>query len=36
MARVYANLVRLGLRTLDQIFPEELREQVKKILEEEG
>lgn len=35
MARIYANLIRRGLRTLEDI-PPELREEVKKILEEEG
>ena len=33
MAKIYAALIRKGLKTLDDV-PEILREQVKKILEE--
>jgi hypothetical protein len=33
MAKIYAELIRKGLKTLDDV-PEILREQVKKILEE--
>lgn len=32
MAKVYADLIRKGLKTLDDV-PERLREEVKKILE---
>ena len=33
MAKVYADLIRKGLKTLDDV-PERLRDEVKKILEE--
>lgn len=33
MARVYANLVRKGLKTIDDV-PPELRDEVERILEE--
>lgn len=32
MAKIYADLIRKGLRTLDQV-PEKIREAVKKLLE---
>lgn len=35
MARVYANLIKKGLKTLNDV-PEQLREAVRKILEEES
>ena len=35
MAKVYANLVRKGLKTLENV-PEELRAEVEKLLKEEG
>ena len=35
MAKVYADLIRKGLKTLDDV-PANLREEVKKILEEEA
>lgn len=35
MAKIYAELVRKGLRTLDSV-PARLREQVEKILKEES
>jgi hypothetical protein len=34
MAKVYADLIRKGLKTLDQV-PERLREEVRRLLEEE-
>ena len=34
MAKVYAELIRKGLKTLDDV-PERLREEVRRILEEE-
>ena len=34
MAKVYADLLRKGLKTLDQV-PERLREEVRRLLEEE-
>lgn len=34
MAKVYANLIRKGLKTLEQV-PENLRAQVAELLEEE-
>ena len=34
MAQVYASLIRKGLKTLDDV-PEALREEVRRILEEE-
>lgn len=33
MARIYANLIRRGLKTLDDV-PQNLREEVKKLLNE--
>lgn len=35
MAKVYADLIRKGLKTLDDV-PEKLREEVKKILDGDG
>lgn len=35
MAKVFASLIRKGLKTLDDIKDEVLREQVRKILEED-
>ena len=35
MARIYANLIEKGLKTLDDV-PAKLREQVRKILIEDG
>lgn len=35
MAKIYANLIEKGLKTLDQV-PERIREDVKKILDERG
>lgn len=32
MAKIYAGLIRKGIKTIDQV-PERLREEVKKILE---
>ncbi len=32
MAKVYADLIKKGIKTIDQV-PEKLREEVKKILE---
>ena len=34
MAKVYADLIRKGLKTIDQV-PEHLREEVRRLLEEE-
>ena len=34
MAKVYADLIRKGLKTLNQV-PERLREEVRRLLEEE-
>jgi hypothetical protein len=34
MAKVYAELIRKGLKTLDDV-PEQLREEVRRILEED-
>lgn len=34
MAKIYAALIKKGLKTLDDV-PEQLREEVKKLLEEE-
>lgn len=34
MAKVYADLIRKGLKTIDQV-PERLREEVRRLLEEE-
>lgn len=33
MAKIYANLIRKGLKTIDDV-PEKLRDAVKKLLEE--
>nr|WP_316626793.1 CD1375 family protein [uncultured Ruminococcus sp.] len=33
MAKVYADLIRKGLKTIDQV-PEHLREEVRRLLEE--
>ncbi len=33
MAKVYADLIRKGLKTIDQV-PERLREEVRRLLEE--
>lgn len=35
MAKIYANLIEKGLKTLDQV-PERIREDVRKILDERG
>ena len=34
MAKIYATLIRKGLKTIDDV-PERLRDEVKKLLEEE-
>jgi hypothetical protein len=34
MAKIYANLIRKGLKTIDDV-PEKLRDAVKKLLEED-
>lgn len=35
MAHVYANLIRKGLKTIEDV-PEKLRDEVKKLLEQDG
>ena len=35
MAKVYASLIRKGLMTLDDVKNEDMKEEVRKILEEE-
>lgn len=35
MAKVYANLIRKGIKTIDEV-PERIREEVKKIIESES
>lgn len=35
MAKIYANLIEKGLKTLDQV-PERIRDDVRKILDERG
>lgn len=35
MAKVYADLIRKGLKTIDDV-PEKLRDEVKKILEDDA
>lgn len=35
MAKIYANLIEKGLKTLDQV-PERIRKDVRKILDERG
>lgn len=34
MAKIYANLIRKGIKTIEDV-PENLREEVKRLLEEE-